>query len=57
MTKRGMYQQDIPGGQGCLRRIVSWQRVIGQLSVVRDLRWLVDGLEAKYGLTTPATRS
>jgi hypothetical protein len=40
-----------------LLRTVSWQRVIGQLSAVRDLRWLVDGLEAKYGLTTPATRS
>ena len=38
-----------------LLRTVSWQRVIGQLSAVRDLRWLVDGLEAKYGLTTPAT--
>jgi hypothetical protein len=36
-----------------LLRTVSWQRVIGQLSAVRDLRWLVDGLEAKYGLTTP----
>jgi len=40
-----------------LLRTVSWQRVIDQLSAVRDLRWLVDGLEAKYGLTTPATRS
>jgi hypothetical protein len=36
-----------------LLRTVSWQRVIGQLSAVRDLRWLVDGLEAKYGLITP----
>ena len=36
-----------------LLRIVSWQRVIGRLSAVRDLRWLIDGLEAKYGLTTP----
>ena len=35
-----------------LLRTVSWQRVIGQLSAVRDLRWLVDGLAAKYGLTT-----
>ena len=40
-----------------LLRIVSWQRVIGQLSAVRDLRWLVDGLEAKYGLTPAATHS
>ena len=40
-----------------LLRTVSWQRIIGQLSAVRDLRWLVDGLEAKYGLTTRATRS
>jgi hypothetical protein len=39
-----------------LLRIVSWQHIIDQLSTVRDLRWLVDGLEAKYGLTTPATR-
>jgi len=37
-----------------LLRTVSWQRVIGQLSAVRDLRWLVDGLEAKYGLTNSA---
>jgi hypothetical protein len=37
-----------------LLRTVSWHRIIGQLSAVRDLRWLVDGLEAKYGLTTPA---
>jgi hypothetical protein len=40
-----------------LLRTVSWQRVIGQLSAVRDLRWLVDGLEAKYGLTTPGNTS
>ena len=40
-----------------LLRTVSWQRVIDQLSTAGDLRWLVDGLEAKYGLTTPATRS
>jgi hypothetical protein len=40
-----------------LLRTVSWQRVIGQLSAADDLRWLVDGLEAKYGLTTPAARS
>jgi hypothetical protein len=39
-----------------LLRTVSWQRIIDQLSTVRDLRWLVDGLEAKYGLITPATR-
>ena len=38
---------------GLLRK-VSWQRVIGQLSAAADLRWLVDGLEAKYGLTIPA---
>ena len=36
-----------------LLRTVSWQRVIGLPSAVRDLRWLVDGLEAKYGLSTP----
>jgi len=40
-----------------LLRTVSWQRVIDQLSTAGDLRWLVDGLEAKYGLTTPAARS
>jgi hypothetical protein len=39
---------------GLLRK-VSWQRVIGQLSAAGDLRWLVDGLEAKYGLTNSAT--
>jgi hypothetical protein len=38
-----------------LLRTVSWQRVIDQLSAVGDLRWLVDGLEAKYGLTNSAT--
>jgi hypothetical protein len=36
-------------------RTVSWQRVIDQLSPAGDLRWLVDGLEAKYGLTNSAT--
>ena len=39
----------------CLLRTVSWQRVIDQLSAAGDLRWLVDGLEAKYGLTNSAT--
>jgi hypothetical protein len=38
-----------------LLRTVSWQRVIDQLSAAGDLRWLVDGLEAKYGLTNSAT--
>jgi hypothetical protein len=34
---------------------VSWQRIIDQLSAASDLRWLLDGLEAKYGLTNSAT--
>ena len=38
-----------------LLRIAPWQRVIGQLSAAGDLRWLVEGLEAKYGLTNSAT--
>ena len=38
-----------------LLRTVSWQRVIDQLSAAGDLHWLVDGLEAKYGLTNSAT--
>src|SRR6516225_8284003 len=38
-----------------LLRTAPWQRVIGQLSAAGDLRWLVEGLEAKYGLTNSAT--
>lgn len=38
-----------------LLRTVSWQRIIGQLSAIGDLRWLIDELEAKYGLTNSAT--
>jgi len=38
-----------------LLRTVSWQRIIDQLSAAGDLRWLVEGLEAKYGLTNSAT--
>jgi len=38
-----------------LLRTVSWQRIIHQLSAASDLRWLVDELEAKYGLTNSAT--
>jgi len=38
-----------------LLRTAPWQRVIDQLSAAGDLRWLVEGLEAKYGLTNSAT--